>query len=282
MIFFLQRKYFEPKRTLEPIPENNEDTHKKVSVKVSRSINIYFVQILIQSWIDSFWCLQKNKQDVNNNSKRNYSKFSTEQEQLDEKESIGSDPKRKKGSSTQPKPTKLVDKKQLSKTTKLVGEKQSTKSTKLVDEKQLSKYTKTAKKNGSSSSETDSGAPSTSSSDLDYVHDTSMISDSVIVVDSSMASNNTLDGFDALHTDDSTEIDEDQCRTKPYWSLYNNRIAIVIDQGDVTTNVVDRFFGCKMEAPKSRQIFPKSAAIPRRRSTAVWNTPPRYSLMPKY
>lgn len=108
---------------------------------------------------------------------------------------------------------------------------------------------------------------------------------SIIVLDSSIASNSSVFGFDALQTDDSTdeEIDVSVCESRqPYWSLYNNRIAIVIDQTKVKTKVIDKLFGSGPETVLSEKIFPFKTPIRRRRSTAFWNTPPRYSILPKY
>lgn len=104
-----------------------------------------------------------------------------------------------------------------------------------------------------------------------------------MMVDGTMSSvqTQTVYDFDALHTDDSTDYEEDVPK-RQYWSLYKNRIAIVTDQSDIRTNVIDIFFGSKVEQVRSTEIFPNTKLVQRRRSTAVWNTPPRYSTLPKY
>lgn len=133
------------------------------------------------------------------------------------------------------------------------------------------------------SSDMRSRGSSTASSDLDIVMDNSIAANSIIVLDSSVDStiHNDVYGFDALHTDDSTDYEEDDCY-KPYWSLYKNRIAIVIDQTNIKSMIVDQLFSSKPETVTSSEIFPASTPVARRRSTAIWNTPPRYSMLPKY
>lgn len=123
------------------------------------------------------------------------------------------------------------------------------------------------------------------SDNIVVVLDSSIDSNNSLLVDSSVASS-VLDqskryDFDALQTDDPTEADEDESHA-PYWSLYRNRIAIVTDQVEVDLKTIDEFFGCKFENVNSRDIFPTMVQIERRRSTALWNTPPRYSMLPKY
>lgn len=88
-------------------------------------------------------------------------------------------------------------------------------------------------------------------------------------------------GFDALHTDDSTDFEDEQTKL-PYWCLEKNRLAIVIEQTHVNSKITDAFFDSKPQTVDSQKIFKNSLPIQRRRSTAVWNTPPRYSLLPKY
>lgn len=123
------------------------------------------------------------------------------------------------------------------------------------------------------------------SSSPEVILSSRVISKDLIILDSSISSNESTYDFDALQTDDPTdeEIDVELTDTKkPYWSLYKNRIAIVIDQTDVKTKVVDKLFGSGPETIISTEIFPSIAPIRRRRSTAVWNTPLRYSVLPKY
>lgn len=131
--------------------------------------------------------------------------------------------------------------------------------------------------------ESDVSLGPTLSDDIIVVLDSSNDTSSGVMVDSSVSSTSTQTdfGFDALDTDDPTDVSEDEERD-PYWSLYQNRIAIVKDQATVNFNVIDKFFSCKHETVDSRTIFPLSVAIKRRRSTAKWNTPPRYSTLPKY
>lgn len=110
---------------------------------------------------------------------------------------------------------------------------------------------------------------------------------STIVVNSTMGSvhEQSSFGFDDLHTDDPTDdsmcVDDDTFH-RPYWSLYDNRIAIVIDQCKVSDKVIDTLFGAKEENVDLQDIFPGSKPLKRHRSTAVWNTPLRYSMLPKY
>lgn len=117
------------------------------------------------------------------------------------------------------------------------------------------------------------------------VLDSPVVSSNLVVLDSSIVSNETEYGFDALQTDDPTD-DEDDVEIaetrKPYWSLYKNRIAIVVDQTKVKAKVIDKLFGSGPETVDSLEIFPFHKPTPRRRSTAFWNTPPRYSMLPKY
>lgn len=107
--------------------------------------------------------------------------------------------------------------------------------------------------------------------------------DSPMSVDRSIASSaqESEYGFDALHTDDQTDHEESQFYA-PYWSLYTNRRSIVVDQTNINWKVVDTLFDVKPLTVNSQEIFTKSSPIQRRRSTAVWNTPPRYSMLPKY
>lgn len=108
---------------------------------------------------------------------------------------------------------------------------------------------------------------------------------SSLVVDSSFASNESVYGFDALQTDDPTDEEFDgelADKRKPYWSLYKNRIAIVIDQEKVKTNMIDALFDSGPQVVNSMEVFPFKTPVSRRRSTAIWNTPPRYSMLPKY
>lgn len=133
------------------------------------------------------------------------------------------------------------------------------------------------------STKNDSRNSSTSSSDLEIVLDNPIESNNIIILDSSIDSTVQDESriFDDLQTDDPTEFEEGDT-FKPYWSIHTNRVAIVIDQYDVTSKIVDSFFGSKAESVILQDIFPDSVPIARRRSTAFWNTPPRYSMLPKY
>lgn len=103
--------------------------------------------------------------------------------------------------------------------------------------------------------------------------------------DDGHTSDDTFD-FDTLQTDDSSE-DEDHIlgtNRAPIWSSYANRNPIVIDQENIKLNVIDQFFGSKAENVAMCEIFelinPNEAL--RRRSSLFWNTPPRYSTLPKH
>lgn len=209
-----------------------------------------------------FCCFQKLSKDKNNNkrqnSKRNFTELSVEQNETDEKETAR-DTKRKKDTSTH------------SKSSETVNETHAPQSSKV----------EIVTKTDSSATDRVTRLPSTSSSDLEITLDTSAASDSVILVDSSAAVNET-NAFDALDTEDPTESEGDGQFNRPYWSLSTTRKSIVIDQIAVQMKIVDTFFGSKVESPRSIDIFPASKPIARRRSTAVWNTPPRYSMLPKY
>lgn len=87
--------------------------------------------------------------------------------------------------------------------------------------------------------------------------------------------------FDVLQTDDETDT-EDNTPYAPEWSKYHKRITIVIGQERVDTKVIDELFGCRPQHVDIKAIFPNSKPIARRRSTAEWDTPPRYSSLPKY
>lgn len=87
--------------------------------------------------------------------------------------------------------------------------------------------------------------------------------------------------FDDLHTDDSTDHEDDQTEL-PYWCLKGPRKAIVISQATLNSKIIDSFFDSKPQTIHSQKIFEKSSPIKRRRSTAEWNAPVRYSSLPKY
>lgn len=87
--------------------------------------------------------------------------------------------------------------------------------------------------------------------------------------------------FDALQTDDETD-EEDNISYAPHWSKFKNRNGPAIDQEEMNSSVIDKFFGSHAETVDLKAIFPRSQPIARRRSTAVWTTPTRYSSLPKY
>ncbi|XP_031640521.1 inner centromere protein-like [Contarinia nasturtii] len=92
--------------------------------------------------------------------------------------------------------------------------------------------------------------------------------------------------FDMLDSGDSTD-DEGKTSNKrplpPPWSTSNNRYGYVMAQARVSTKVTDKFFSVAPHEVDLREIFPKiDEKHLRRNSSAVWNSPPRYSLLPKY
>lgn len=139
-----------------------------------------------------------------------------------------------------------------------------------------------------------SSLSSTSSSSTSHsTHSTASSDSAVVILDRSIDSNLSMNGdsirsnraadynFDALNTDDDTDTEENTPHA-PEWSKFANRNGIAINQTRVNTKVIDKFFGCRAESVDCNAIFPNSVPIRRRRSTAVWNTPPRYSTLPKY
>lgn len=92
--------------------------------------------------------------------------------------------------------------------------------------------------------------------------------------------------FDMIESGDSTDEEEKETRKRPpppTWSLTNNRLPYIVAQSNIPTNVVDNFFSVAPRDVNLREIFPTiEEKHMRRNSSAVWNTPPRYSLMPKY
>lgn len=92
--------------------------------------------------------------------------------------------------------------------------------------------------------------------------------------------------FDMLESGDSTD-DEGKASNKrpmpPSWSTSHNRYAFVMAQARVSTKITDKFFSVAPHEVDLREIFPKiDEKYLRRNSSAVWNSPPRYSLLPKY
>lgn len=92
--------------------------------------------------------------------------------------------------------------------------------------------------------------------------------------------------FDMLESGDSTD-DEGKTSSKrpapPTWSMSANRHALVIAQSRVSTKITDKFFSVAPHQVDLREIFPRiDEKYLRRNSSAVWNSPPRYSQLPKY
>lgn len=92
--------------------------------------------------------------------------------------------------------------------------------------------------------------------------------------------------FDMLESGDSTD-DEGKTSSKrptpPSWSVSQNRRAFVLAQARVSTKITDKFFSVAPHQVDLREIFPRiDEKHLRRNSSAVWNSPPRYSQLPKY
>lgn len=61
------------------------------------------------------------------------------------------------------------------------------------------------------------------------------------------------------------------------------RQAAIINQARTSTKLVDLLFNVKATTPDLRVIFPGiSKDKLNRRSSAVWKTPPRYSMLPRF
>lgn len=70
----------------------------------------------------------------------------------------------------------------------------------------------------------------------------------------------------------------------PIWGREDTRRPLIIEQAKVPIEIVDAFFGSQAENVDLSEIFPKISKkqLKRRPSSAKWNTPPRYSTLPKY
>lgn len=92
--------------------------------------------------------------------------------------------------------------------------------------------------------------------------------------------------FDMLESGDSTDEESKVSSKKPpppSWSLTQNRLPYVSAQSRANTKIVDKFFSVAPLEVDLREIFPKiDERHLRRNSSAVWNSPPRYSMLPKY
>lgn len=85
-------------------------------------------------------------------------------------------------------------------------------------------------------------------------------------------------------SDDEKDNSDSVKPTRPEWSSDSNRRLGVTNQNDIENKLVDVFFGCQYEIVEMRDIFPKIHAkrAKRRKSSMNWNTPPRYSILPKF
>ncbi|KAJ6646092.1 hypothetical protein Bhyg_01302 [Pseudolycoriella hygida] len=95
--------------------------------------------------------------------------------------------------------------------------------------------------------------------------------------------------FDMLQTDDSTDDEEDHSQNRkrrpdpPAWSIRANAKTNIMIQSGLSANTIDMLFSCKPTTPDLAAIFPDiDAKHLKRNSSAMWNTPPRYSQLPKY
>lgn len=62
----------------------------------------------------------------------------------------------------------------------------------------------------------------------------------------------------------------------------NSKREIIIQAG-LSVNTIDMLFSCKPTTPNLAAIFPEiDSKHLKRNSSAFWNTPPRYSQLPKY
>lgn len=92
--------------------------------------------------------------------------------------------------------------------------------------------------------------------------------------------------FDVLDTDDSTDDEGKMNKNRgppPIWSKGSLRRQTIREQTYVNLKLVDKFFSVQPMTPDLKEIFPSIEPKKlKRNSSAVWNTPPRYSEMPKY
>lgn len=92
--------------------------------------------------------------------------------------------------------------------------------------------------------------------------------------------------FDMIESGDSTDDEGKESRKRPSppaWSLSKNRLQYIIAQSNINSKAIDNFFSVEPRQVDLREIFPTiDDKHLRRNSSAVWNTPPRYSTMPKY
>lgn len=85
-----------------------------------------------------------------------------------------------------------------------------------------------------------------------------------------------------INTDDETEDEENTKRTIPMWSKPMYRQIELNKQFHIPKNICDHLFGSKPTSINLKELFPEiNGNRLKRRSSAIWTTPPRYSLMPK-
>lgn len=136
------------------------------------------------------------------------------------------------------------------------------------------------------------GANASLQSDLSFATAESSSSAKVVFdVSVAMQSNSRKNAysFGMIETDDSTDDEEDvevkpgKRPAPPAWSLPVNRNKTIVLQTGISIKVVDELFG---EPPDVDllEIFPNISKrfLKRRESSFVWQTPPRYSVLPKY
>lgn len=92
--------------------------------------------------------------------------------------------------------------------------------------------------------------------------------------------------FEMLCTDDSTDDESHPSKKRPeppIWSKKQVRSKLIFVQSYANSNVMDKLFSSHPINVNLKEIFPTIDARKLiRNSSAVWNTPPRYSQMPKY
>lgn len=112
------------------------------------------------------------------------------------------------------------------------------------------------------------------------------IDDSIATIDSTFNVTHNDFNFSMLQEEDTTDEEDNPSANRPpapEWSLNEIRYQRVVQQSNLSEQTVDLFFGSKAEEVFLREIFPKiKESRMKRKSSAVWNTPPRYSTLPKY
>lgn len=97
---------------------------------------------------------------------------------------------------------------------------------------------------------------------------------------------NVVNLFDFLESGDSTEEEGKVSNKKPpppKWSIGSKRDEAMELQNYMDIKIIDNFFSVQPLTPDLSEIFPSiHVKYLKRNSSAVWNTPPRYSQMPKY